>query len=36
MVQSGLLGLVYAHLFSLSLISPLFERQYAAVTAQAA
>lgn len=30
MVQSGMLGLIYAHLFSLSLISPLFERQYAA------
>ena len=36
MVQSGLLGLIYAHLFSLSLISPLFERQYAAATAPAA
>ncbi|WP_353217813.1 SapC family protein [Sandarakinorhabdus sp.] len=36
MVQSGLLGLIYAHLFSLSLISPLFERQFAAATAQAA
>ncbi len=30
LVQSGLLGLVYAHLFSLSLISGLFERQVAA------
>lgn len=30
MVQSGMLGLVYAHMFSLSLISPLFERQFAA------
>ncbi len=30
MVQSGLMGLIYAHLFSLSLISPLFERQFAA------
>lgn len=36
MVQSGLLGLIYAHLFSLSLISPLFERQFAAATAKAA
>ncbi len=33
MVQSGMLGLAYAHLFSLSLISPLFERQFAAVQA---
>ncbi|MEI6419040.1 MAG: SapC family protein, partial [Sphingomonadales bacterium] len=30
MVQSGLMGLIYAHLFSLSLISPLFDRQFAA------
>jgi hypothetical protein len=30
MVQSGMLGLAYAHMFSLSLISPLFERQFAA------
>jgi hypothetical protein len=30
MVQNGMLGLAYAHLFSLSLISPLFERQFAA------
>ena len=30
MVQSGMLGLVYAHLFSLSLISGLFEKQVAA------
>jgi hypothetical protein len=36
LVQSGMLGLVYAHLFSLSLISPLFERQYAATNAKAA
>ena len=36
MVQSGLLGLIYAHLFSLSLISPLFERQFAATSANAA
>jgi hypothetical protein len=36
LVQYGMLGLVYAHLFSLSLISPLFERQYAATTAKAA
>ncbi|MBU6166823.1 MAG: SapC family protein [Alphaproteobacteria bacterium] len=36
MVQSGMMGLVYAHLFSLSLISPLFERQFAATTAKAA
>lgn len=33
LVQSGLLGLIYAHLFSLSLISPLFERQFNASTA---
>nr|WP_310523113.1 SapC family protein [Polymorphobacter sp.] len=32
MVQSGMMGLVYAHLFSLSLISGLFEKQYAAAT----
>jgi hypothetical protein len=30
LVQSGMLGLIYAHLFSLALISPLFERQFAA------
>jgi hypothetical protein len=36
MVQSGLLGLVYAHLFSLSLISPLFERQFQAGQSKAA
>lgn len=30
MVQNGMLGLVYAHMFSLGLISPLFERQLAA------
>jgi hypothetical protein len=36
MVQSGLLGLVYAHLFSLSLISPLFERQFLASQPKAA
>jgi len=36
LVQSGMLGLVYAHLFSLSLISPLFERQYAATSAKTA
>ncbi|WP_372915713.1 SapC family protein [Sandarakinorhabdus sp.] len=36
MVQSGLMGLIYAHLFSLSLISPLFERQFAATAAKAA
>ena len=36
MVQSGLMGLIYAHLFSLSLISPLFERQFAAAQAKAA
>ena len=35
LVQSGMLGLVYAHLFSLALISPLFERQFAASTATA-
>ncbi len=29
LVQSGMMGLIYAHLFSLSLISPLFERQFA-------
>jgi hypothetical protein len=32
LVQSGMMGLIYAHLFSLSLISPLFERQFAAST----
>lgn len=36
MVQSGMMGLIYAHLFSLSLISPLFERQFQAVQAKAA
>lgn len=36
LVQSGQLGLVYAHLFSLGLISPLFERQFTAAQAQAA
>ncbi|MFZ4689516.1 MAG: SapC family protein [Polymorphobacter sp.] len=36
LVQSGMLGLVYAHLFSLSLISGLFEKQFAASTAAAA
>jgi hypothetical protein len=35
LVQSGMLGLVYAHLFSLSLISGLFEKQFAASTATA-
>jgi hypothetical protein len=30
------MGLIYAHLFSLSLISPLFERQFAATSANAA
>lgn len=30
LVQSGMLGLCYAHLFSLSLISGLFEKQFAA------
>ncbi|KPF77475.1 multidrug transporter [alpha proteobacterium AAP81b] len=30
MVQNGMMGLVYAHLFSLGLISPLFERQFQA------
>jgi hypothetical protein len=33
MVQSGLMGLIYAHLFSLSLISGLFEKQVAATPA---
>jgi hypothetical protein len=33
LVQNGMLGLIYAHLFSLSLISPLFERQFAAAQA---
>lgn len=32
LVQSGMLGLVYAHMFSLGLISPLFERQFAAAS----
>ena len=36
MVQSGLMGLIYAHLFSLSLISPLFERQFQATQSKAA
>ncbi|MEI6486259.1 MAG: SapC family protein [Sphingomonadales bacterium] len=36
MAQNGMMGLVYAHLFSLSLISPLFERQFAASQAKAA
>jgi hypothetical protein len=35
LVQSGMLGLAYAHMFSLSLISPLFERQFAAAAATA-
>jgi hypothetical protein len=35
LVQNGMLGLIYAHLFSLSLISPLFERQFAAAQAAA-
>ena len=35
LVQNGMLGLIYAHLFSLSLISPLFERQFAASTVAA-
>lgn len=35
LVQSGMLGLGYAHLFSLSLISGLFEKQYAASNAAA-
>ena len=30
LVQNGMMGLIYAHLFSLAHISPLFERQYAA------
>jgi SapC len=36
LVQSGMLGLGYAHLFSLSLISGLFEKQVAATTAATA
>ncbi|KAB7646387.1 SapC family protein [Polymorphobacter fuscus] len=32
LVQNGMMGLIYAHLFSLALISPLFERQFAAST----
>jgi hypothetical protein len=36
LVQSGMLGLGYAHLFSLALISGLFEKQFAASTAAAA
>ncbi len=36
MVQNGMMGLVYAHLFSLGLISPLFERQFQATTKAAA
>ena len=35
LVQNGMLGLIYAHLFSLSLISPLFERQFAATSVAA-
>jgi hypothetical protein len=35
LVQNGMMGLIYAHLFSLSLISPLFERQFAAAQPQA-
>ena len=35
MVQSGLMGLVYAHLFSLSQIAGLFEKQMAARTGNA-
>lgn len=35
LVQNGMLGLIYAHLFSLSLISPLFERQFAATSTAA-
>ncbi len=35
LVQSGMLGLGYAHLFSLSLISGLFEKQFAASNATA-
>ena len=35
LVQNGMMGLIYAHLFSLSLISPLFERQFAAAQQQA-
>jgi hypothetical protein len=35
LVQSGMLGLGYAHLFSLSLISGLFEKQFAASNAAA-
>jgi hypothetical protein len=30
LVQSGMLGLCYAHLFSLSLISGLFDKQFTA------
>jgi SapC len=33
MVQSGMMGLVYAHLFSLSLISGLFEKQVNTISA---
>ncbi len=33
LVQSGMLGLCYAHLFSLSLISGLFEKQFVATNA---
>ncbi len=36
LVQSGMLGLGYAHLFSLSLISGLFEKQFAASATAAA
>ncbi len=35
LVQSGMLGLAYAHLFSLSLISGLFDKQFAATNAAA-
>lgn len=35
LVQNGMMGLIYAHLFSLSLISPLFERQFVAAQQQA-
>ncbi|MBC7505955.1 MAG: SapC family protein [Sandarakinorhabdus sp.] len=35
LVQNGMMGLIYAHLFSLGLISPLFERQFAAANSAA-
>ena len=35
LVQTGMMGLIYAHLFSLSLMSPLFERQLAIAGASA-